>query len=39
MWGGIKELLQTMPKGAVISCADFFENYTMSIQNEIQNKH
>jgi hypothetical protein len=39
MWSGIRELLQTMPKRAVISCVDFFENYTMKIQNEIQNMH
>lgn len=34
-----RELLQTMFEGFVISCVDFFESYTMNIQNEIQNMH
>jgi hypothetical protein len=34
-----KELLETMLEGVVVSCVDFFDNYTMKIHNEIQNMH
>jgi hypothetical protein len=34
-----KELLETMLERAMVLCVEFSENYTMRIQNEIQNMH
>jgi hypothetical protein len=34
-----KQLVETLPKGCVISCVNFSKNYTMRVQNEIQNIH
>jgi hypothetical protein len=34
-----KELFETMPNESIILCTNFFENYTMKVQNEIQNMH
>ncbi len=34
-----KKVLNTVSNDMVISCIDFFENYTMKVQNEIQNTH
>jgi hypothetical protein len=34
-----KEVLSVVFDDMVISCIDFSENYTMKVQNEIQNMH
>jgi hypothetical protein len=31
--------METFLEGCVISCVDFSKNYTMKVQNEIQNMH
>jgi hypothetical protein len=34
-----KEVLSTVSNDMVISCIDLSENYTMKVQDEIQNMH
>ncbi len=34
-----KQCLENQPSNIILSCVDFFENYTMKIQNEVHNMH
>ena len=34
-----RELFGSVPADTLISCVDFFENYTLKVQNEIQSMH
>jgi hypothetical protein len=34
-----KQQLDQLPANAILTCVDFNENYTMKVQNEIQNMH
>lgn len=34
-----KLIFMTIPNGSIISCVDFFQNYTMWVKNEIQSMH
>jgi hypothetical protein len=34
-----KGFFKHIPKGTIVSCIDFFKNYAMKVQNEIQDMH